>query len=110
MLTKSEIENIKIDNLEILMVTDCFGDKRIVEVFLPQAILISNLDKLSGVESKTILQDLPRPFFRIDCPGRYLLTGIISDRKLRFTLRRAVADKSRIIVLQAVSELCIINE
>ena len=109
MLNKSERENIKIDNLEVLMVTDCFGDKRIVEVFLPQTILLSHLDKLSGVKTKTILQDLPRPFFRIDCPGRYLLTGIIGDRKLRFTLRRVVVDKSRIIVLQAISELCTIN-
>ena len=105
MIVKREIENLSIDNLDISMVTDCFGDKRIIEVVLSQGVLIPDLDKLSNVGNKTILEDLPRPFFRIDCPGKYLLTGIIGDRKLRFTLRRVVADKSREIVLQAISEL-----
>ena len=61
----------------------------IVEVLLPEGLTVEDLDRLSGVESKTILQDLPRPFFRIDCPGRFLLTGIVGNPKLRFTMRRS---------------------
>lgn len=100
-----EVENINFLNLNITLITDCFGEHRIVEVFLPRSIAISDLEKLPNVSSKTILQDLPRPFFRVDCPGKFLLTGIIGDGKLRFTLRRAVASTSRDIILQALSQL-----
>lgn len=102
-----EIESLQVQKLEIVIVSDCFGDRRIVEVFLPENITGINLDRLSGVQQKTILHDLPRPFFRIDCPGKFLLTGIIGDRKLRFTLRQNVVKQSREIVIQALSELAI---
>ncbi len=87
------------------MVVDCFGDHRIVEVNLPHPPEIADLKRLTDVGRQTILSDLPRPFFRIDCPGRFLLTGIIGDPKVRFTLRQAALTKAPKIVSQAVREL-----
>lgn len=89
----------------LTMVSDCFGDRKIVEVILPRAIALADLDRLSNVTEQTILHNLPRPFFRIDCVGHFLLTGIANDPKIRFVLRQSAVSRSRAIVLQAVGEL-----
>ena len=109
MTSTREVERFHLENLDLVMVVDCFGDHRIVEVNLPQSMALVNLKRLTNVERQTILHDLPRPFFRIDCPGRFLLTGIIGDPKVRFTLRQATLAKAREMVTQAIRELLNLN-
>jgi len=100
-----DIQQVQLEHVELSMVIDCFGDRAIVEVTLPEAIALTHLEQLSGISQQTILRDLPRPFFRIDCAGRFLLTGIVGDPKVRFTLRKAVIPQACDIVSHAVREL-----
>lgn len=100
-----EVTQVCLGELPLTLISDCFGDHRIVEVTLPQPIALTNLQYLSHVSQCTILKDLPRPFFRIDCNQRFLLTGIVNDPRLRFTLREAAVPQAQTIVLQAVAEL-----
>ena len=101
----STTETLRIDTLDIVMMIDCFGDHRIVEVTLPDSVPLEALQRLTGVGQRTILMDLPKPFFRIDCPGRFLLTGIVGTPKVRFTLRQAALEHAREIVVSAICEL-----
>lgn len=101
----STTETLRIDALDIVMMIDCFGDHRIVEVTLPDPVPLEALQRLTGVGQQTVLRNLPKPFFRIDCPGRFLLTGIVGTSKVRFTLRQAALENAREIVLSAVYEL-----
>ncbi|MEM6254790.1 MAG: hypothetical protein AAF821_17885 [Cyanobacteria bacterium P01_D01_bin.156] len=100
-----EITQVCLGELPLTLISDCFGDHRIVEVVLPRPIALKNLQNLSHVSQCTILKDLPRPFFRIDCSQRFLLTGIVHDARVRFTLRETAVSQARLIVLHAVAEL-----
>lgn len=76
----------------VLVKRDCFGGERIVEVRLPAPVSRAAIDRWEG--DKTVLWQLPRPFFRIDVPGLYLVTGIVGEPVVRFTVRLRVRDQA----------------
>lgn len=75
---------------QVVVKRDCFGGERIVEIRMPAAVTLEALDRIAG--ARTVLSQLPRPFFRIDVPGHYLVSGILGDTLVRFTVRLAIRD------------------
>ncbi len=84
---------------------DCLGGDRIVEVELPRPVLLGDLDRVRGVGRREVLSSLPRAFFRLDVPGRFLLTGIVGDPRVRFTVRLAMRERATEVALEEVDHL-----
>ena len=82
------------DAIQVLLRRDCLGGERIVELQLPRAVLLADLDAVLGVATRVILSELPRPFYKLDAPGRYLVTGILGDPRVRVTVRLALRDSA----------------
>lgn len=78
--------------VRVLVLRDCLGGERVVELMLPRAVELGDLDRVEGVTSRVLLADLPRPFFKLDAPGRYLVSGILGDARVRVTVRLALRD------------------
>lgn len=76
----------------VLVQRDCLGGERVVELLLPRPVTMEDLERVEGVARREVLTQLPRPFFRLDVPGRFLLTGIVGDALLRFTVRLAARE------------------
>lgn len=91
--------------MKVLLQRDCLGGERVVEIELPRPVRLEDLDRVEGVDSRTVLTHLPRPFFRLDVPGRFLLTGIVEDPKVRFTVRMAVRDEALALALAAAERM-----
>ncbi|MEM6449587.1 MAG: hypothetical protein AAF703_04645 [Cyanobacteria bacterium P01_D01_bin.105] len=103
--SQRKVSQVNLGEIPLILISDCFGDHRIVEVTLPRPVTLADLPNLSNVSQCTVLKDLPRPFFRLDCPQRFLLTGIANEPRVRFTLRAAAITQAESIVLQAIAEL-----
>jgi hypothetical protein len=84
---------------------DCLGGDSIVEVTLPRTLQASDIERVEGAVTRVVLADLPRPFFRVDVPGRYLITGILSEARVRFTVRRALRDCAERVALDGARQL-----
>ncbi len=82
------------NDVSVLVQRDCLGGDRIVELKLPRAVALPDLDRVDGVVTRVVLSELPRPFFKLDVPGRFLLTGIIGDPRIRVTVRLSVRDRA----------------
>ena len=80
--------------MEVVLTRDCLGGDRIVELQLPRGVALADLDRVEGVTSRTVLAELPRPFFRLDVPGAFLLTGIVGEPRVRFTVRLAARERA----------------
>lgn len=83
---------------------DCLGGEKIVDVDFGQPLGMAHLDEVSSAFAdvqRTILADLPRPFFRLDVHGRFVLTGIIGDASARFTVRRHLDEDANDVALGA---------
>ena len=78
--------------MRVLLQRDCLGGERIVDIELPRPVERADLDRLVGATRTTVLDRLPRPLFRVEVPGRYLVSGVIGDARVRFTVRLAVRD------------------
>ena len=91
--------------MRVLVQRDCLGGERIVEIELPRAVELADLDRVEGCEQRTLLSSLPRPFFRLDVPGSFSLSGIIGDRKVRFTVRLGVRDDAVPLALAASASM-----
>lgn len=76
-----------------------------IEVLLPRPVQLDDLDRVLGVTQRTVLSSLPRPFFRLDVPGSYVLTGILTDRRVRFTVRLAVRDNALELALSTCERM-----
>ena len=92
-------------NLEVLVQRDCLGGERVVEIRLPTPVDLEALDRVEGVTKREILSNLPRPFFRLDVKGRFLLSGIIGDPKVRFTVRLALRDTAVEVALETAARM-----
>ena len=77
------------DSIEVLLQRDCHGGQQIVELRLPRPVTLEDLGAVEGVQTRVLLSDLPRPFYKLDAPGRYLVTGILGDPRVRVTVRLA---------------------
>lgn len=91
--------------LEVTILKDCLGGERIVEVQLPRGLRREDLERLDGVERCEVLSGLPRPFVRVDVPGMFLLTGILEDARVRFTVRRGVRERARELATTAAQRM-----
>ena len=88
---------------------DCLGGEKIVDVEFGRPLAMAHLDAVASMFAsveRTVLADLPRPFFRVDVIGRFLLTGIVGDTSARFTVRRSLdEDASEVALATARSML-----
>ncbi|MEW5850607.1 MAG: hypothetical protein AB2A00_17610 [Myxococcota bacterium] len=89
----------------LLVQRDCLGGERVVELQLPRPVRLEDLDVVEGVVHREVLTSLPRPFFRLDVPGRFLLTGIVSDPRLRFTVRMAARERAVELALETAQRM-----
>ena len=88
---------------EVLVKRDCFGGERIIELRLAAPITEEGLDRLGG--QKTVLRQLPRPLYRVDVPGHYLVSGILGDDVVRFTVRLVARDHAMEFALAGARKL-----
>ena len=91
--------------MEVLVQKDCLGGERKIEVRLPRAVELPDLDRVEGCEQRTVLHSLPRPFFRLDVPGSFSLSGIIGEPRVRFTVRLAVRERAVELALAACERM-----
>lgn len=84
---------------------DCLGGERIVELELPRPVRLADLDAVEGVRTRVVLSTLPRPFYKLDAPGRYLVTGILGDRRVRVTVRLALRDAATPTALEVAAQM-----
>lgn len=89
------------DEPRVTLSKDCLGGERIVDVELPAPVAAAQLERVEGVTARTVLDGLPRPFFRLDVAGRFLLTGILGEPRVRFTVRRALREDAIDVALAA---------
>ncbi len=94
-----------VSRLAAAKLRDCLGGDAIVEVTLPRGLQASDIERIEGAATRIVLADLPRPFFRVDVPGRYLITGILSEARVRFTVRRALSDCAERVALDGAREM-----
>lgn len=80
--------------MRIALTKDCLGGERIVDIILPRGVRTEDLDRIRGAARKLVLEHLPRPLFRIEVPGRYLVSGAVGDARVRFTVRLALRDEA----------------
>ena len=80
--------------VSVLVMRDCLGGDRIVEVNWPRGMQLEDLDRLGLEGTREVLSHLPRPFVRFDVLGYFLITGIVSDPRVRFTVRLAQRDNA----------------
>jgi hypothetical protein len=92
-------------DIAILVLRDCFGGDRVVEVELPEPLAEEDLARLPGAGKPTVLRSAPRPFFRLEVPGAFLLSGVFGDRRVRFTVRLARRDDALQLVADAAARL-----
>jgi len=84
---------------------DCFGGEVLIEVTLPRGIERADLERVRGAASLEVLDGFPRPFFRIDVPGRFLLTGLLLTTSVRVTVRQVHRDRAFEVAQEAAREL-----
>lgn len=91
--------------MKVLLQRDCLGGERVVEIELPRPVALGDLDRLENVTRREVLDHLPRPFFRIDVAGQFLLTGILFSPHVRFTVRLARRESAREVAIAAAKRL-----
>ena len=90
--------------MRVLLQRDCLGGERIVDVELPRPVRQADLPLLDGIKV-TVLDHLPRPLFRVEVPGRYLVSGVIGELRVRFTVRLAVRDRAEALALEGARSM-----
>lgn len=90
---------------EVVLMRDCLGGERVVEIELADGLRRDALERLDGSGTLMVLDSLPKPFARYDRPGFFLLTGIVGERRVRFTMRLAHRDRAEETALAVAREL-----
>ncbi len=91
---------------EVVLMRDCLGGDRVVEIELAEGLRREPLERLSATEGALqVFDSLPRPFARYDRPGFFLLTGILGERRVRFTMRLAHRENAKETALDVAREL-----
>lgn len=92
-------------DIELLVQRDCLGGERVIEVRLPEPVQELWLSQIEGGATPVILRSAPRPFFRVDVPGSYLLSGVVGDRRVRYTVRVARRNEARALATAGARNL-----
>lgn len=90
--------------MRVLLQRDCLGGERLVDIELPRAVRREDLLRLEG-QKITLLDHLPRPLFRVDVSGKYLVSGVLGERRVRFTVRLAVRDRAEELALDGARRM-----
>ena len=72
---------------------------------LPRPVQRDDVRRLEARGQFHILEDLPRPFYRLDVPGEFLLTGIVSSARIRVTVRLAQRERALAIATEIANAL-----
>lgn len=91
--------------IEVLVQRDCLGGERVIEVRLPTPVSEAALASIEGGGDPVILRSAPRPFFRVDVPGAFLVSGIVGDTRVRYTVRLARRVEAREIAVGSARRL-----
>ena len=91
--------------MRVLLQRDCLGGERIVDIELPRPVQVADLDRIEGYTTRTVLEKLPRPLFRVEVPGRFLVSGVIGDARVRFTVRLVVREQAQQLALEAAEKM-----
>jgi hypothetical protein len=102
---RGDMAGLTMSEVRVEVQRDCLGGERIVELVLPAPVTEAGLDAIEGAATRQILRSLPRPFYRVDVPGSFLVSGILGDPRVRFTVRFAVRDRALEVCLQAAHRI-----
>lgn len=91
--------------MRVVLRKDCLGGEKVVDIELPRPVAAEDLDRFSGVRIKQIFSSFPKPFFRLDVTHRFLVTGVIGESIVRFTVRQSVADAADEVARAGAAEL-----
>jgi hypothetical protein len=67
---------------------DCFGEETMISYSLPKPADDQFLEIIGRLYSVELFQEFPRPFFRCNVQGHFLLTGVIGLDKIKITFRK----------------------
>ena len=70
---------------------DCFRDPRITVYSLPRALTRLDLTLLRPFGRVHVFDRFTRPFFHMDVPSLFIITGVVGDREIRVTFKRTAA-------------------
>lgn len=91
--------------MRVLLRKDCLGGEKIVDIELPRPVAAADLDRLRDVRSRQVFESFPKPFFRVDVEKRFLLTGVLGEAQVRFTVRVNIAQAADEVALAGAHEL-----
>jgi hypothetical protein len=77
---------------------DCFGEETMISYCLSKpadSLFVENIRKLFPIE---LFQEFPRPFFRSNVSGHFLLTGVIGLDKVKITFRKECPFKDKYLL------------
>lgn len=74
---------------------DCFRDPRITVYTLPRGIRRSDLELLRPFGPISVFEKFSRPFFKLDRPFLFALTGILGSPEIRVTFKRSASPHVR---------------
>jgi hypothetical protein len=93
------------EELQIVVQRDCLGGERIVEVLLPRPVDEAGYRRLGQLGAAVLFSALPRPFFRVEVAGAYQASGVLGERRVRFTVRVTARERASAIVQEACRRL-----
>lgn len=88
--------------VEVVVLRDCLGGQRIVELMLPRGPGEADIEAMANGGEIQVLRTAARPYYRVDVPGFYLITGILDDPRVRFTVRLSQRERAVELALDAV--------
>lgn len=91
--------------MRVVLRKDCLGGDKIVDIELPRAVDAADLDRLTDVRSRQVFTSFPKPFFRVDVERRFLLTGVLGEALVRFTVRHSLAEAADQVALAGAHAL-----
>jgi hypothetical protein len=91
--------------MRVVLTKDCHGGEKIVDIELPRPVAAADLDRFARTRIKQVFTTFPKPFFRLDIEGRFLLTGVLGEQVVRFTVRYSVASRADEVAIEGAREL-----
>ena len=84
---------------------DCFRDPRITVYTLPRPVKRQDLTMLRPFGPVSFFENFSRPFFRMDRPSLFLLTGVIGSAEIRVTFKRSASPHVRAMLERQIEKM-----
>ena len=91
--------------MRVVLTKDCHGGEKIVDIELPRPVTARDLERFVQPRIRQVFTTFPKPFFRLDVAGRFLLTGVLGEMTVRFTVRYNVAARADEVAIAGAKEL-----